>query len=337
MMIAELLRGMERAVRTRVPARWARSGARPGSPRVLVFGNCQAERVARAMAFLLPGAEVTYLSAFTVLKRFPRMADLVAEGRRYDVVFSSPFMPAFQGGGDLAAFRDALPLRLIPIIVFAAFHPDQVMVGRLRDPLGAGLVVGPLGHAHSALALFGFLEGLPTEATRRLFTGATYRRLGYLDGFDDSVVALRDLGREAGYDLDRDLARWMRRGCFMHCDNHPKIHVLADLARGLLKAEGLPYGDCDLDAYLPDDMQGAGSWPVYPEVAEHYGVSGSALFLKAATRATGPARTMTLTSFLDATYARYARTERRDLVNARVEAWREDEAVRGALREAARA
>lgn len=305
------------------------------APRILVIGICQGAAVAQAMRLLLPEADLTFVSAFDAAAHHPRLSDLVTLSRRHDITFTNSYLPRFKDGGTLADFTAATRAVVMPTIVFAAFHPDQVRVGRADRPEAGGLI-GPMGHAHSALAVFGFLEGLGLDGTLRLFDERLYRALGYLDMWEPSVAALRALGLETGYDLEADLMRWSRRGCFMHSDNHPKMYVAADLARGLLHRAGIGYSPCDLDSFLIDTLLNGGSWPVYPPIARRYGVPGNALFLKVETPRSGPARTMTLRQFVEASFARYSRQPRANLTCARVEGWRADDAIRAMLREAAR-
>lgn len=316
--------------------RLAQFGKKPtGSPRILVVGVCQAGSIAKAMRFLLPDARVDFVSAFTAARRFPRLADLIAHADGYDVVFSSIYLPRFKDGGMIETLRAHPKVRLIPTIVFAAYHPDLVHVGVQDAATLGGLISGPMGHSHSAITLYAYRAGYTPEQALRLFSDPVFERLGYFDLWADSVAYLRGLGAQADYDLDTHLTRWARRGCFMHSINHTKLHVATDLARGLLAKAGIPYGDCDLDAFLPDDLGGLGSWPVYPEIAAHYGVPGSALFFKAESRRSGPARTMTRAAFVAAAYASYDTRSRGDLVCQRVQGWRDDPETVEFLREAA--
>lgn len=334
MLVRDVLSDVRRGVQYRKAERRAARARAGRSPRVLVIGICQGAAVAEAMTLLLPEADLTFHSAFDLTARFPRMADLLAEVRRHDVTFTNAYLPDFKDGGRLRDLRDEPGVHLMPTIVFAAFHPDQVRVGESARAEAGGLL-GPLGHAHSALTLFGFLEDLGLERTLRLFDEEVYRGLGYMALWDASVRSLRRLCLETGYRVDDDLARWARRGCFMHSDNHPKMYVAADLARGLLRKAEIPFDACDLDSYLKDTLLGGGAWPVYPPIARHYGIPGNSLFLKVETTRTGPARTMTLRAFVAASFARYEREPREALVCERVANWRADETVRGRLLDAA--
>lgn len=308
-----------------------------GTPRILVIGVCQGAAIARAMRFLVPEGEIRFISAFKAKRLFPRMNDLLIEANRYDHVFSNIYLPSFKDGGDIETLRAFRRTVLIPTIVFSAFHPDLVNVGVQDVTQLTGFISGPMGHAHSGLALFGYRAGFTPEQTLRLYTEAVYRRLGYFEGWEASVAHLRFLGRQAGYDLDTLLVRWARRGCFMHANNHIKMYVAADLARGLLDKAGVTHGACDLDAYLPDDLGGFGCWPVYPEIAAFYGVPGSELFLKAQTPRTGPAHTMTLPTFIARSYVAYARHPLEKLVCCPVDAWLTDREISAFLREVANA
>ena len=306
-----------------------------GSSTILMIGACQGLAIGRAMTLLCPEASVSLLPVHRLRERFPRIANLVAYAQGFDAVFAYGFTMPFLDGGTFETFRAACPLVTVPPIIFSAFHPDLVYVGPLDKPDFTAIVSGPMGHYHSALTLFAYLEELPPGAALRLFTPEVYAALGYLDAWSAASDGLLAIGRDAGYPLDAHLARWMRRGCFMHSINHPKMFVMADLARGLLDRAGIPHDDCDLDSYMADTLIEQGTWPVYGPIAAHYGVAGSNLFLKPASRRTGPARTMTREAFVHASYAGYDGLRRDGLLCERVARWRADGAVRALLREAA--
>ncbi len=308
---------------------------RKGSPRILVIGVCQGGAVARVMRYLLPEARIDFVSAFTAARRHRRLADLIGTTDRYDKVFTNVYLPPFRDDGTITDLAARPNVRIIPTLMFPAYHPDLVHVGKLDAATLGGLVSGPMGHSHSAVTLYAYLAGFSEAQALRLFTEAVFERLGYFEFWTGSVAAQRQLGRDAGFDLDAALTRWPRRGCFMHSINHPKLYVVADIARGLLAQSGIAFEECDLDAFMPDDLGSMGSWPVYPEIAQHYGVQGSALFFKAETPRSGPARTMTRAAFVKAAYAYYANRPREALVNARVGGWQADEATVDFFRSAA--
>ena len=298
---------------------------RAGAGRIHVIGNCQGQAVAHALRMLLPERDIAFTSVFGIAGRYRRMADLVAATQDAEAVFATAFAAPFRDGGGFEDLRAGTRLHVVPTIVFAAFHPDAIYVGERAEEAP---LMGPMGGHHSALALYGYLEGFGPGRTERLFRAEAFRRLGYLDSWDASVATLLERGRHAGFPLEEAVLRWTRRGAFMHGINHPKMFVSADLARGLLRRAGIAFEEIDLDGFLPDDVIRSGTWPVYPAVGVHYGVPASELFLKAPTRKTGPARTMTLRQFVEASHASYDTRARSALRSVRVEGWRQDERTR---------
>lgn len=292
------------------------------------MGNCQARGVANALRLLLPEADVRYELFWQASAKQGGVAEASRKLGPRDALVATRFAGTFADGGDFDAFKAATGAVELPVLVFAAFHPDLVYVFDRRRP--GALVRGPLGDYHSALALFGFLEGLDVAGTRRLFTAETYRRLGYLDLWDSSVEGLMEAGRVAGWDLSAELMRWARRGAFMHSINHPKMHVVADLARGVAERLGLETPEIDLETYLADEFLRQGTWPIYPPVAARYGVPASEVFL--ANGRNWMPRGLPLDAFLEASFAAHAGHRPDDLDCARVAAWRADEAVRAELR-----
>lgn len=287
------------------------------------------------MRLLVPQASVTFLSFYGIARRFPALADLERHLGAFDLVFAGRFAAPFRDGGTFETFRAGRDVVEIPIIVFPAFHPDLVYVLDAADPMRTRAVQSGTGDYHSALAVFAYLEALPPEAVRRLLSPAVFQALGYFDLWAESAAALVETGRQAGHDLSADLVRWTRRGAFMHSTNHPKMHVAADLARGLLVRAGLVPLEADLDAYLPDEFIRQGTWPVYPALAELYGVPGSEVFLTQGIRTRAAPRTMSLEAFVAASFASYERSGPASLLCPRVAAWRADPAIWRLLRDAA--
>lgn len=245
------------------------------------------------------------------------------------------FPGKFRDGTGFDELKAACSAIELPVLVFPAFHPDLVHVHDRADPRG-GLLQSATGDYHSALVLFGYLEGLEPAGIRRLFDPAIFARLGYLDLWDPSCAMLLDTGRDAGWDLGDDLMRWTRRGAFMHSVNHPKPHVVADLALGVLRRMGLQPPEVDIETYLPDEFIAQGTWPIYPAIALQYGVPASDLFLTQPTRTRQPARSLPLDAFIAASLASYRRYATADIDCPRVAEWRRDPAITQALLETTR-
>ncbi|GEP08829.1 WcbI family polysaccharide biosynthesis putative acetyltransferase [Methylobacterium gnaphalii] len=280
------------------------------------------------LQLLLPDARVELHLIAHLKQRFGDQDGLARHLRDSDHVFSHFFwLASFPGGNTLDLQRKLPRLRMFPVVVFPAFHPDMIYVGDIASLRLSALVHGPLGPSHSAIALFGFLEGLSIEETLGLYDGAVFERLGYHRAWDEGTAHLLMAAREVGFGLETELTRWQRRGCFMHDSNHPKLHVLADIARRLAVEAGLGPLDLAAEDYLPDLLVEEALWPVYPAIAAHYGVKAQPLFRAKAVRGRPP-RLYNLKGFVTESFARYAQVPREQLGAERITAWRADPGIR---------
>lgn len=297
-------------------------------PRIAVIGNCQADGTAQVLRLLLPDARVEMHAIARLARQFRDLDGLVRHLRGADHVFSHFFPAGFLPGGNVLALQTRVPhLRLFPTIVFPAFHPDLVYVGDVASLRLSTLVHGPLGPSHSAIALCGFLEGLGVAATLGLYTDAVFERLGYGRAWEEGAAHLLAAAREMQFGLEPEFARWSRHGCFMHDAHHPRLPVLGDIARRLATEAGLRPLDLRVEDYLPDTLVDEAMWPVYPAIAEHYGVPAQTLFRARPIRGRPP-RLLDLPGFVSESFAVYARLPRERLVCARVAAWRADPGIR---------
>jgi hypothetical protein len=291
-----------------------------GAPRIAVVGNCQSFGIAYGMKLLNPSAHIDH---FTIVRK--GVADLKLLARTlstYDHAFSLEFQPGFVRGGGWEELRALMPdIAPIPSIVFAGFHPDTVYA--LDPTQGRRPIEGPTGPYHSAIALFAFLRGMNVEQTEALFSSDLFEALGYFDVWEDSARELLELGAAAKLDLSADLVRWSRGGPFMYSMNHPKPHVLFDVGRALLKRSGLPHtANVAFEDFAVDDIVRGAVYPVYPEIAERYGHRGNYLFKRAnyaITRSVG--EFLGLRGYIEASFARYAKLQRAQLINDRVQYW----------------
>jgi hypothetical protein len=209
-------------------------------------------------------------------------------------------------------------VRPLPTIDTLGFHPDCAYVhvqGKAVD--------SPIGAYHSALVLWGFLQGLSKKATRELFNAQVFRHLGYFELQAVGIDHLVHKGRQCGMPMHRWLAQWQESGVWMHTINHPKPHVLADVALHCLHQLGLQGAPEARDVVL-DELALSPCWPVYPAVAQAlglrteggYGFKGRhSLRLHAK-----PANFLGLDVFIDASYALYARYAPGDLRCDRLDA-----------------
>lgn len=305
-------------------------------PRIAVLGNCQAHGVLQALRLYLPDARVSLIDTAVLRRSYGTLDRLDRHLAGFDHVFAQFFPDGFVAGGDANALVARRPrIRLFPTILFTAFHPDSVLVGDVASLSQSGLINSPVGPYHSAIALCGYVEGLSVAATLGLFRDEVFSGLGYYDAWDESMAYMLRASRDIGFGLENELARWSRRGCFMHVINHPKLFVLAEIARRLATEAGLDPIEAKAEDYLADDLVADAIWPVYPAIAARYGLAGTDLF-KRKSRGTARPAVFGLADFVAASHATYARHTAAQLASTRVEAWRADPAVRAVFLAAAR-
>jgi hypothetical protein len=300
--------------------------------RIAVLGNCHSLDIAYAMQLLNVGATVHRYPIQTRSKITGKM--LVRALRTYDHVFLQDFGEGLIPGGssDLLARELANAMRY-PTLLFGAYHPDAIFVHD-RSKSGA-FVWGGLGQHHSAIALFAYRAGLPAEAALRLYESEIFEILGYFDLWSAASAQLLALAKSYSLDLSTDFLRWARRGCFMYTINHPKPHVFFDMAQRLLDKAGISSKPVDFDNYAIDDLARDVVFPIYPALAEHYGIPGSYVF-KAAQYSPGGLNIggfWDLAGFVRESYRVYARHKVEDLTNERVQSWLDDPDISAFLKD----
>ncbi len=296
-------------------------------PRIAVIGNCQAEGIAQALRLLLPSARVDLLPVASLSRNHETLDRLREHLTGCDHVFSQFFPDGFVPGGNVHALAAGdRRYRLFPTILFPGFHPDMVHVGDVAALSASRLVPSPVGPYHSAIALCAYLEGLDVAATLALFRDTVFARLGYYEAWADATTYLTGSARDIGFPLEREIAVWSRRGCFMHVLNHPKLFVLGDIARRLAREAGLAPLDIRIEDYLADDLAADAVWPLYPDIAARYGLPGATLFKRKGRPGAVPVL-YDLPAFVARSFAIYARQSAEALACGRVAAWRSNPEV----------
>ncbi|HXY58318.1 MAG TPA: WcbI family polysaccharide biosynthesis putative acetyltransferase [Methylocystis sp.] len=296
-----------------------RRAAPPFGPRIAVIGNCQSYGVAYAMKLLDPTARVDHYSAIT--RAIANIDQLCAVLSDYDQVFSQDFPTGIVKGGDSQELMRRLDNALLfPTLNFAAFQPDLVY---LTDATRGNRVLnGPLRPYHSALGVFAYRIGLNPDAAQALFNRNVYEAVGYLDVWGPAAAEFLQNAGSYDLDLSAELMSWSRRGVFMYSIVHPKPFVLADIARRLFAKAGLEIRNHNLDDYAIDDLARSEIFPVYPEIAELYGVRGAYLFKRGNFHIShGVGEFLTLPQYLSGCYAVYKKARPEQIAHPRVDAW----------------
>lgn len=299
-------------------------------PRIAVIGNCQSFGIAYAMKLLDPTARVEHFSA--IGRTLADMKLLAKTLSTYDYVFSHEF-PAGQvrGGGsqELQSLLDKVVL--FPAVTFAAFHPDLVYL--LDETRGNAPTIGPVGPYHSAIAVLAFRRGLSLDETHALFNRNVYETLGYFDVWNEAAEEfIETTKRKFGMDFSTELANWSRRGVFMYSLVHPKPFVLFDIAKRLFAQQGLNAPNVNLDYYSIDDLARAEVFPIYPPIAEWFGVPGSYTFkLENYHLSSSVGTFITLPYYLSECFKVYRRCKPSQIAHPRIEAWLDDPGAVGRI------
>ena len=170
------------------------------------------------------------------------------------------------------------PLKVIPIpeIFFDAFHPDMTYV-QLNN---GELLESALGHYHSKISLWCYLNNVNLADTLKLFNGEIYARLGYLGKHHNSLLGLKNAISNCGLDVSPFQDVISHADSFMHTFNHPKLSILAAIAESVcFKLQVVPaVGHTEIPLVLRDALYEAGPiFPIYPEIADFYGLEGTYL------------------------------------------------------------
>jgi hypothetical protein len=302
--------------------------------RIAVIGNCQAAGVASAMQFLVKNSYVKQILTWETSKWYEDDEKLFADLATFDHIFMQRSWGGRINPDTFKALQDRkYSVTEFPIITFPAFHPDLIYAtieGR------SGFLNGPIGPYNSAIALFGYLAGIDVESVLKLYTREVYSKLGYLDMWSKSLESL--IADAAKYDINiaSEVNEWLREGSFMYSINHAKILPLAQLARILLKKTNVrSMRNLDLQ-YIEDHGQKDAIWPIYPEIAERFSITGSYVFKKPDYAVTNHLDTFfDLSDFVQNSYMSMSYFRRANLKNERVIGWLNDEELRTWLLERA--
>jgi Polysaccharide biosynthesis enzyme WcbI len=264
--------------------------------RWLVISNCQALGLANCLSLLLTDVHVDQYDMASYLKKKDTVDPLV---KFYDRIIVHADLRAKHGD----VFDESENVRWLPSVLFSAWHPDLTYL------LGRGEIVhGPLGDYHSALVISAFKLGLAASEVKRLFNPELYDRLGFFRLWEAERATLCQEFADGGVDISADFVRWSRTGVFMHSVNHPKIYVLADIAKRIAETYS---AELRTSGVMPHDNLTAGPvFPVYPELAERYCVPGGSYMFKPP----GTYNLLGIDDFIEGSYAAYEQYEPSDLL-----------------------
>lgn len=162
----------------------------------------------------------------------------------------------------------------IPQIEFDAFHPDILYVNNSE---GQHLKGVHQSDYHSYIALWSFQNRLPIDHCLSIFTEKTFERIGYINRWEASISRLRKRFEPVDVKFDDFFRQIIQTGPFMHSINHPSGAAMVQLSRLVARKLG---GDeslisTPLERTLQDTLATGTVWPVYPPIAQRFGIEGS--------------------------------------------------------------
>lgn len=212
---------------------------------------------------MLPGVEIRSLNYGPGRDRIPQLA------AKMDVVVCQ-----WTTAAPILKVLDTIRIDYwIPRIIFNAFHPDQLMINAPAGKIAPAPIAG-----HSALALTCWKNGVSEEAAVDWFNPEIFQQLGYDNFLKEASDSLCREGAAVGCQMAEPIDKWLKNGCFMHIAYHPKIEPLADVAVDLVRRMGLDpvtHRPADL---MCDQLANGPVWPVYPGIAEAFGMKGNYCF-----------------------------------------------------------
>ncbi|MCJ2067677.1 GSCFA domain-containing protein [Methylobacterium sp. J-030] len=255
--------------------------------RITVVGNCQAPVLAACLRVMLPDAEIHGVHLGVSSTETVAISDLVL------------LQTEFAGLRDDRAFiseRRTDRVRLWPTFYYAGFHPDLVYA-----QLNNKFIDSPLDEYNSALTLYGWHRGLSVDQVIRLFREDVFDRLGYLEYITSADAHLIENFNKADLDGKSLLDGLKDVAPFCHAVNHPSLPALARVAEAVLNAVGLAPAVRAVDRFLNDPLLTGPVWPIYPTIADRFGLDGSYEFKTSGT----PGRILDLERFVTGSFERY--------------------------------
>lgn len=270
----------------------------------LVISNCQTVGLGNSLSLLCPDVEVATCDIWKFSANIEQWKTRLSD---YDQLIA---LPEDQSAGlvDLSAYTN---VTRVPGFRFRGCHPDVTYV-----KCGETVVKGPMDGYHSAIVLAAFKQGLTEAHTRSLFTLDFYDSAGFFSIWEAEKKELFDCFDLVDLDIRADFVRWMRSGGFMHTVNHPRINAVYDVA--IHVARKLYNGALVECGIRPHDNLTVGPiYPVYPEIAEHYGLSAGSYYFKPV----GTYKVITIEEFIAGSYSVYRNFTASDLLagNSRYE------------------
>jgi hypothetical protein len=241
---------------------------------LVVTSNCQSHGISSSLDLMLPNFKSVPIWSLSGL-------DFIAKEINKNVRGDFIWVTILKEDEQKTVIRNLkkAPSKIIqiPEIFFDAFHPDMTYA-----QLNSGeLLESALGHYHSKIVLWCFLNNLSASDTLQFFKHQSFYQLGYLELHENSMLQLKKSIANCGLDLYPFLGVIRHSESFMHTFNHPKVSILSAMAKSIcLKLKLSPAVDhVEVSQILRDALFEAGPiFPIYPEIANFFGLEGTYMF-----------------------------------------------------------
>ncbi len=273
--------------------------------RLSIIANCQKDSLAACIAALNHGFEIDTYMIHEIMANPSQLRTILDDSAFIFSHLQLQYMVPAELAHKVIYF---------PNIAFSAYHPDLTFVRGRKFGGEPETVFGPLYIYNSALAMFGYREGIPLDEIVTFYNADVYARIGYFDQWQESRRQLLSEGEACQMPLGGLLEKWSRGKAFMYSSNHPTIAVMEDIARELLQRVGMFYFAESKHEYLVDPLKSQPIWPIYPEIAERFGLRGSTAF-----KINDPHGTLGLREFVSASYDNYSNYDRATLESLNVD------------------
>jgi hypothetical protein len=272
--------------------------------KILIIGNCQVGVIAKLIEAMSAYTSVVSIvmesatlegmrSGNLDLGKYVSECDYIVVQGQYNSVISELASKFPEAAGKQ---------RLIPAISYTAYHPDMGYIVRADGSHFSGAT----GDYHSLLCFWAWQKGYSAQEAITLFNYQNFDTLGYFSHKAAADKFLTDLGAGMEIDMRPFLRQWAAKGCFMHSLNHPKLYVMADIARYVLSRERIAYAP-SIETYVADDLANHPCWDVFPAIASKFNIEGSYSFKQPRHMGTAsrPAPILSLTQFVELSYKHY--------------------------------
>lgn len=261
--------------------------------KLTILSNCQGESLLACLKAMRPDIEIDFCivsrlwnGSESILNIFENSDHVMTQLDIYETL-----------SAELKA--KALPF---PRIVYPAFHPDMTYLRGIKKGSSAvETIYTPMLHYNSKLIVHSFIRNKDSKEALEMFNEQNFKKLGYLAAAKRSAADLHGEFNRCGFDYANVDTLIKSGDCFMHSFNHPDLRIMRELAAQLLHKLGLDSTYRNVDRYANDPLKEQPIWPIYPEIAQQFGMQGDYAF-----KLNSPNGVITLEQYISYCYEIYS-------------------------------